>query len=101
MFSGKIQGVTIGPGSLLPAEWVSGPASGGHVGQSRCHWLQREATLWRLERPTWSSVRPGRGDAHTRKVPSRTDTLPVGEREDSAGNARSHWVRLWGSSENS
>ena len=52
---------------------------------------------WRLERSTGSSAHPGHGDAHTRKVPSRTNTLLVGEHEDSAGNARSHWVRLWGS----
>ena len=47
---------------------------------------------WMLERSTGSSAHPGHGDAHTRKVPSRTDTLPVGEHEDSAGR-----VRLWGS----
>lgn len=57
---------------------------------------------WRGPRGALSALAVG--GAHSAKVPSRTDTRgtpPVGKHRDSAGDARSRWVRLWRASENS
>lgn len=98
MLSGKIQGVKIGPEAYLqlsgPLGWPQEVTSGRADAADR-----RERPQPGGWRGPWGALSAlAVGGAHSAKVPSRTDTRgtpPVGEHEDSAGGARSHWVRLW------